>query len=614
MLLELAVPQGQIASRWRGGENIVTEALEKAKGASHAGYLKVSLSKEGERSEGLISLSAGIPILCMYVFRPPGSEEMWFLGDKAARYLWFDSVQPEAAITLHGKVGLNDLEALFPQARVRRLGAPKDRPSADKLRQEKLRNADPGNISEHLMDTFRSAAVIVGEKADKQVLGIYDMVLQYHKMRSLGPEMSTCPECGGPTDLLGYCPQCASGEQTAMLPRMDPFYTFDNFVLSPGSRFAEAAARAVAGSPGETYNPLLVQGRSGLGKTHLLQAIGNQVRKGRPDANVLYLPLESLDEKQVESLSSRNGELRQGIERADVLLVDDLQSAAGRDRMQEELFRTISSLLSGGKQVVLTSDRPLREVPALSERLSSCLEPGLVVDLSPPDRRARVNILERMVIEEGLEIPQEVMGFVADRFSDNISQLGSEMDRVIAFASLMRSDITLELAREVLGSAEVPESGRLPELVEKRSYLVEESRPDRSYDLLLSMLDMGFRAQVFTRSNPSAVRTRLAGRKADVYWMTEYESRDERTVQPSLEKIVRLVEDHVRREGRSIVLLDDLHYLISTATFDGVIRFVRSLVDQVSERSAVFLLSISPESLNVQDKAVLERELEPIRP
>jgi hypothetical protein len=229
------------------------------------------------------------------------------------------------------------------------------------------------------------------------------------------------------------------------------------------------------------------------------------------------------------------------------------------------------------------------------------------------DRATRLSILGNVASRGGSVVPADVLEIVAESCPDSARQLEGGMNRVLAFASLMGSEVTAELAREVLGPTDVTPIGEI-EVREGRSYIVLEPRPDRAYDLVGRQADHGVRALVFSRSNPSTVRDRLGGRKADIYWLTEHESKGSRTVPPSLEKIVMLAEDHIRRDGASVVLLDDLHYLISNAGFEGVIRFIRSLVDQVSERRAVFMVSVSPDSLKVQERSVLEREMEPIRP
>jgi archaellum biogenesis ATPase FlaH len=618
VLLELGVPQGQVVSRWKGGKGIFKEAMDRVKTASFTGYLKISLSKEGERSEGLISFGGGSPTLCLYVYQPSGMEEIWFMGEKAGEYLWYDATQAEAIISLHGEVSLRDFEQLFPGARIKRIAAPHAPLSLDRAKEEKLKSAEPGNSGEHMLGALGTTmhGSADRKKVDQQAQGVYDLILQYHKMQSSDQGINACKDCGGPIDLLGYCPRCASkDDRRSVVPRMDRRFTFDSFVVGTSSRFAEAAARAVAADPGYLYNPLLIHGRSGLGKTHLLQAIGHKLKKDRAAGlNVVYMPLESLEEQVLESLGNKQGELRQEMERADVLLIDDLQFLAGKERLQEELLRVINSLIPSGKQVVLTADRAPKEIPSLAERLTSRIESGLVVDMGQPDSATRLGILRKVVADEGLKIPEEVMGFVAEMCPDNVRQLEGGMNRVIAFASLMRSDVTLDIAREVLGHERAPGKAKKVELAERRSYIVEEPRPEHAYELLGAKIDTGFRGLVFSRSNPASVRERLGGRPAEIYWLTEHESLGERTVPPSLEKIVLLAEDHFHMEGPSIVLLDDLHYLISNATFDGVIRFVRSLVDHVSEHQAVFVVSVSPDSLKVQERSILERELEPIRP
>jgi hypothetical protein len=227
----------------------------------------------------------------------------------------------------------------------------------------------------------------------------------------------------------------------------------------------------------------------------------------------------------------------------------------------------------------------------------------------------RLAILKRVAAEG--KVPDDVLTFLAEMCPDNVRQLEGGMNRVLAFASLMGSEVTLDLAREVLGTGKATEVTKVPagaEVLEGRSYIVEEARPDRAFDLLGTQIDKGMKALVFSRNNPVKVSERIGGRAADIYWLTEREAKGVRTVPPSLEKIVLLAEDHIQKNEATVVMLDDLHYLISNATFEGVIRFIRSLVDQVSERRAVLMVSVSPDSLKVQERSVLERELEPIKP
>jgi chromosomal replication initiator protein DnaA len=611
VLLELGVPQGAIVSRLNGSDGLIERVLESARSSGFTGYVKVVLAKDGDRSESIVALTAGMPTICLYVFRPLGMDEIWFLGDKAAEYLWYDACRPEASITTHADVVLKDYEQLFPGARVRRVEAPWNILPSEKVRSDKVRRADSENAAERVLSAIGPREA--DKKAERQAQGVYDLILQYHKMRSDAPGINACEDCGGPVDLLGYCPRCAThdeGDQSTA--RMDSRATFATFVVGPGSRFAEAAARAVASDPGHRYNPLTIHGRSGLGKTHLLQAIGQQMRKGREKMNVTYLALESVDNVAVDP---KHGSLRHDLETADALLLDDVQYLTGKERLQDELLRTINRLMAMGRQVVLTADRPPREIPALSDRFISRLESGLVADLGPLDQATRLAILKRVAAEG--KVPDDVLNFLSEMCPDNVRQLEGGMNRVLAFASLMGSVVTLDLAREVLGTGKAAEVTKVPaeaEVQEGRSYIVEEARPDRSYDLLGTQIDKGMKALVFSRNNPVKVSERIGGRAADIYWLTEREAKGVRTVPPSLEKIVLLAEDHIQKNEATVVMLDDLHYLISNATFEGVIRFIRSLVDQVSERRAVLMVSVSPDSLKVQERSVLERELEPVRP
>jgi len=584
--------------------------MESARSASLNGYVKVVLGADGERSESILFLSAGTPSLCLHVFRPKGMDELWFLGEKAVEYLWYDASRPEASLSLHSEAYLKDFELLFPGAKVRRVEAPRHLLPPDKVRADKVRRAEPENTGEHLLGPA-GLERWGGRKAERQANGVYDLILQYHKMRSDGANIGVCEDCGGPIDLLGYCPHCASLEEEApAIPRMDPRATFSSFVSGPGSRFAEAAARAVAAEPGRRYNPLVIHSRQGMGKSHLLQAVGHEMKRLKKELNVIYLPLDSVD---LGSTEAARASLRQELETADALLIDDIQFLAGRDRLQDDLMRTINRMISAGKQVVITADREPRRIPSMTERLSARMESGLVVEIGPLDRATRLNILRRVASKSGSAVSDDVLEMVAETCPDSVSQLESGMNRMLAFSSLMGVEITVDLAREVLGPGDLTPIGEI-EVREGRSYLVEETRPDLAYHLLGRQIDRGVRALVFSRSNPSTVRDRLGGRDAEVYWLTEHESRGSRTVPPSLEKIVMLVEDHIRQDGASIVLLDDLHYLISSTGFEGVIRFIRSLVDEVSERTAVFMVSVSPDSLKVQERSVLEREMEPIRP
>ncbi len=228
-------------------------------------------------------------------------------------------------------------------------------------------------------------------------------------------------------------------------------YTFGSFVVGASNQFAHAACKAVASQPGDHYNPLFIYGGVGLGKTHLVNAIGHEVLERTPDARVMYLSSESFMNELIAALRrDRMDEFKNRFRRIDVLIVDDVQFLAGRERTQEEFFHTFNSLYEGHHQIVLTSDKFPKEIPELEERLRNRFEWGLIADIQPPDVETRVAILEKKADLEQIELPQEVALFLASNIDSNVRELEGSLTRLGAFASLNRCPITVDFAREVL--------------------------------------------------------------------------------------------------------------------------------------------------------------------
>ncbi len=244
-------------------------------------------------------------------------------------------------------------------------------------------------------------------------------------------------------------PAPAPDRGTTFLPK----YTFESFVIGSSNRFSHAAALAVAEAPGQAYNPLLIHGGTGLGKTHLLQAIGQYVRAHHPNLVPRYVTSETFTNEFVEALRDKRLDAFKQRYRAryDVLLVDDVQFLGGKERIQEEFFHTFNTLYEAGKQVVLTCDRPVREMGGLEQRLRSRFEWGLTTDVQPPDLETRLAILSKRVDADGVRIADgEVLDAIARRVVANIRELEGALTRVIAYASLTGRPITAELVRETL--------------------------------------------------------------------------------------------------------------------------------------------------------------------
>ena len=226
-------------------------------------------------------------------------------------------------------------------------------------------------------------------------------------------------------------------------------YTFDNFIVGNSNKFAYSAATAVAKSPVSVYNPLFIYGASGLGKTHLLYAIMNQIKSRMPQANVIYVKGEEFTNQLIESFSSRTSPaFRQKYRHADLLLIDDIQFIAGKDGIQEEIFHTFNTLHEAGKQIVLASDRPPRDMKTLEDRLRSRFEGGVIADVQIPDFELRIAIMKNKAAAIGVTMPNDVLTYLAENLKSNIRQLEGAIKRLGAKSFLGQSAITVALAKE----------------------------------------------------------------------------------------------------------------------------------------------------------------------
>ena len=232
---------------------------------------------------------------------------------------------------------------------------------------------------------------------------------------------------------------------------LNPEYTFETFVVGKSNNFAHAASLAVVEAPGKAYNPLFLYGGVGLGKTHLMHAIGHAVREMNPAARIVYVTSEMFTNDMIEAVrAGKNVEFRQRYRNVDLLMIDDIQFIAGKQAVQEEFFNTFNTLHNAGKQIVISSDRPPKEIKALEERLSSRFEWGLVADIQAPDLETRTAILRNRAQNRNVEISDDIINFIAENIVDNIRKLEGSLNRVIAYAKLKRLPITMNLAKEAM--------------------------------------------------------------------------------------------------------------------------------------------------------------------
>ena len=232
---------------------------------------------------------------------------------------------------------------------------------------------------------------------------------------------------------------------------LNPKYVFDSFVVGNSNRMAHAASLAVAESPAQAYNPLFLYGNSGLGKTHLMHSIGHFILDRNPQAKVLYVTSETFTNELINSIqNNKNEEFRNKYRNIDVLMIDDIQFISKKEGTQEEFFHTFNALYESNKQIIMSSDRPPKEIKTLEDRLRSRFEWGLIADVQPPDYETRIAILKKKAERDNLTVPDDVMAYIAKNIASNIRELEGALTRIVAFATLTNQDISIALAENSL--------------------------------------------------------------------------------------------------------------------------------------------------------------------
>lgn len=372
------------------------------------------------------------------------------------------------------------------------------------------------------------------------------------KTRKSDP-MNPMPQGGfsGNTGRLTQTPRRIEELNNSMLNSKN---TFETFVIGSGNRFAHAASLAVAEAPAKAYNPLFIYGGVGLGKTHLMHAIGHYVIEHNPEARVVYLSSEKFTNEFINSIrDNKTVEFRNKYRSVDVLLIDDIQFLAGKEQTQEEFFHTFNALHEEYKQIVISSDRPPKEIPTLEDRLRSRFEWGLITDITPPDLETRIAILRKKAKAEGLDIPNEVMIYIANQIDTNIRELEGALIRVIAFSSLNNQDINVDLAAEALKDI-IPSSKPKTITIQNIQMTVGEE-----YNLRLE--DFSAKKRTKSIAFPRQIAMYLARELTDYSLPKigeEFGGRDHTTVIHAHEKITRQLASDRELQQKINALIDRL--------------------------------------------------------
>jgi chromosomal replication initiator protein len=335
---------------------------------------------------------------------------------------------------------------------------------------------------------------------------------------------------------------------------LNPKYTFSSFVVGNSNKFAHAACLAAARDPGRAYNPLFIYGGVGLGKTHLLQAIGHEILARKPAADLIYTTTEKFTNEVVYAIQqNRIPEFHEYYRTVEVLLIDDIQFLTGKERTQEEFFHAFNALYDRSRQIVVTSDRPPKELQGIADRLRSRFEMGLLADIQPPDLETRIAILQKKASLEHVDIPQEVINYVAGHSFSNIRELEGSLVRLVAVASLQNRELTLEVAREVLRDI-VPRGNRritITRIMEEVARFFKLDVKDltarrRTHDIAIPRQIAMYLAREYTDDSLIAIGEQFGGRDHTTvmyaYDKITQERRLDQTLDAAIHEILSILE------------------------------------------------------------------------
>lgn len=335
---------------------------------------------------------------------------------------------------------------------------------------------------------------------------------------------------------------------------LNPKYTFDSFVIGNSNRFAHAASLAVAEAPAKAYNPLFIYGGVGLGKTHLMHAIAHYTLSQNPNAKVVYVSSEKFTNELINSIREyKNEEFRNKYRNIDVLLIDDIQFIAGKEGTQEEFFHTFNALHEANKQIIISSDRPPKDIPTLEDRLRSRFEWGLITDIQAPDLETRVAILRKKANIENITVSDDVMLYIATKIQSNIRELEGALIRVVAYSSLTNSEVTEELAEEAL--KDILSNNKVKEVT------VETIKQAISKNFHIKMDDFITKKRTRAIAYPRQIAMYLTRELTDLSLPKigdEFGGRDHTTVIHAYDKITNDIEEDVNFKNKLDNIIKDL--------------------------------------------------------
>ncbi|MFA5104720.1 MAG: chromosomal replication initiator protein DnaA [Candidatus Margulisiibacteriota bacterium] len=310
------------------------------------------------------------------------------------------------------------------------------------------------------------------KKCDESILGAVKSIGEY-ELKNI--RFLVVPKEEGTTEEKRGKRILPSAPVFLSIPFLNPRYTFENFVVGHGNRFAQAAALAVSESPGKAYNPLFLYGGVGLGKTHLMQAIGYEVLKRSPKAKVVYVSSEKFTNEVIDSIQHNTmAQFRNKYRNVDVLMIDDIQFIAGKERTMEEFFHTFNTLYETSKQIIISNDRPPKEIQDIEERLRNRFEWGLIADIQPPDFETRIAILKKRAENENIKIPDEVFNTIASKITSNIRELEGALTRLMAHVSIEKTELSPSSVEKILKDIISPSKSKPPMTIETIKKAVAE--------------------------------------------------------------------------------------------------------------------------------------------